>query len=107
MKLLALVLAPVLQEPSPTVDLSPARWPEGGAALALGDLALGDYLVHAEHGIGIYRGLVTLDLRGAEGEYVRIEYAEQARLFLPVHRLNLVQRYAGSDGHVPRIDKLG
>ena len=82
-------------------------WPAGAAVEALGQLSPGDYLVHAEHGIGIYRGLVELELRGSEGEFLRLEYAEEARLFLPVHRLNLVQRYAGSDGHVPRIDKLG
>ena len=82
-------------------------WPEGAAIEALAQLSTGDTLVHAEHGIGIYRGLVSLTLRGVEGEFLRLEYAEGARLFLPVHRLNLVQRYAGSDGHVPRIDKLG
>jgi transcription-repair coupling factor (superfamily II helicase) len=85
----------------------PGGWPAGAAVEALGQLAPGDYLVHAEHGIGIYRGLVELDLRGAVGEFLRVEYAEEARLFLPVHRLSLVQRYAGSDGQVPRIDKLG
>jgi transcription-repair coupling factor (superfamily II helicase) len=83
------------------------RWPDSAAVEALGQLSAGDYLVHAEHGIGVYRGLVNLDLRGAEGEFLRLEYADEARLFLPVHRLNLVQRYAGSDGHVPRIDRLG
>jgi transcription-repair coupling factor (superfamily II helicase) len=84
-----------------------SSWPAGAAVEALGQLAPGDYLVHAEHGIGIYRGLVELELRGAEGEFLRMEYAEGARLFLPVYRLSLVQRYAGSDGQVPRIDKLG
>jgi len=63
--------------------------------------------VHAEHGIGIYRGLVELEMRGVTGEFLRIEYAEAARLFVPVHRMSQVQRYAGSDGHAPRIDKLG
>ena len=63
--------------------------------------------MHAEHGIGVYRGLVELELRGVAGEFLRIEYAESSRLFVPVHRLNLVQRYAGSDGHAPRLDKLG
>jgi transcription-repair coupling factor (superfamily II helicase) len=82
-------------------------WPDAAAVEALGQLVTGDYLVHRDHGIGIYRGLVTLELRGTEEELLRLEYAEGARLFLPVHRLNLVQRYAGSDGHAPRIDKLG
>ena len=74
---------------------------------ALGQLSAGDFLVHADHGIGIYRGLVELEAQGVSGEFLSIEYAEVTRLFLPVHRLNLVQRYAGSDGHVPRIDTLG
>ena len=82
-------------------------WPDAAAVEALGQLSPGDYLVHSEHGIGIYRGLVSLELRGAEEELLRLEYAEGARLFVPVHRLNLIQRYAGSDGHVPRIDRLG
>ncbi len=84
-----------------------ARWPEGAALDALAQLAPGDYLVHAEHGIGLYRGLVELELRGVVGEFLRLEYAESSRLFVPVHRLNLVQRYAGSDGYAPRLDKLG
>jgi len=85
-----------------------SRWPEGAALDGLSQLQPGDPLVHAEHGIGIYRGLVELQMRGGVGgEFLRIEYAGGDRLFVPVHRLNLVQRYAGSDGHVPRIDKLG
>ena len=50
---------------------------------------------------------MELELRGVEGEFLRIEYDDGDRLFVPVHRLNLIQRYAGSDGHAPRIDKLG
>ncbi len=84
-----------------------SRWPDGAAVETLAQLATGDYLVHSQHGIGIYRGLVSLSLRGIEGEFLRLEYSEDAKLFIPVHRLNQVQRYAGADGHPPRIDKLG
>jgi len=84
-----------------------AHWPEGAAVEALSQLSLGDYVVHAEHGIGIYRGLVELRLGGAQGEFLRLEYEGGDRLFVPVYRLNLIQRFAGSDGRVPRIDKLG
>jgi transcription-repair coupling factor (superfamily II helicase) len=83
------------------------HWPDAAAVESLGHLSLGDYLVHAEHGIGVYRGLVGLELRGIAGEFLRIDYAEDARLLVPVHRLNLIQRYAGSDGHAPRLDRLG
>jgi len=86
-----------------------ARWPEGaGAVEALAQLQPGDALVHAEHGIGLYRGLVELALwGGVTGEFLRIEYAGGDKLFLPVHRLNLVQRYVGAEGHPPRLDRLG
>jgi transcription-repair coupling factor (superfamily II helicase) len=83
------------------------RWREGASLEALAQLATGDPLVHAEHGIGIYRGLVELDLGRLRGEFLRIEYAGGDRLFLPVHRLNLIQRYVGADAHTPRIDRLG
>jgi transcription-repair coupling factor (superfamily II helicase) len=80
---------------------------EGAAIEALAHLAPGDHLVHAEHGIGVYRGLVALATSGFEGEFLRIEYEGGDRLFVPVDRLNLVQRYVGADGALPRIDKLG
>jgi transcription-repair coupling factor (superfamily II helicase) len=86
---------------------SASKWHEGVALESLAHLQTGDYLVHADHGIGVYRGLVKLELRGVEDEFLRLQYADDARLFVPVHRLNRVQRYAGSDGHTPRIDKLG
>jgi transcription-repair coupling factor (superfamily II helicase) len=82
-------------------------WREGASVEALAQLATGDSLVHAEHGIGIYRGLVELDLGGMATELLRLEYAGGDRLFLPVHRLNLVQRYVGADGQTPRLDRLG
>ena len=84
-----------------------AHWPDGASIEGLAQLEKGDYLVHAEHGIGIYRGLVELDLGIARGEFLRLEYQDGDRLFVPVHRLSLIQRYGGSDGHTPRIDKLG
>ncbi len=80
---------------------------ETAAVEALAELRAGDTLVHREHGIGVYRGLVRLDRAGDDNEFLRIEYEDGDRLFVPVHRLNLVQRYVGADGHRPRVDKLG
>ena len=82
-------------------------WRESASIEALGQLGAGDLLVHAEHGIGIYRGLVLLEVGRFRDEFLRLEYEGGDRLFVPVHRLNLVQRYVGSDGAEPRIDKLG
>ncbi|MDP6980058.1 MAG: transcription-repair coupling factor [Myxococcota bacterium] len=82
-------------------------WQEGAAIDGLAQLAPGDYLVHSDHGIGTYRGLVELEAGRIKSELLCIEYLGSDRLFLPVHRLNLVQRFGGSDGTKPRIDRLG
>jgi len=77
------------------------------AQSALAKLAPGDRLVHAEHGIGVYRGFVLLKLGRSADEFLRIEYDGGDRLFVPVHRLNLVQPYVGADGVAPPLDRLG
>ncbi len=74
---------------------------------SLGQLSPGDHLVHAEHGIGVYRGLVLLEVGRTRDEFLRIEYAGNDKLFVPVHRLSLVTRYVGSEGGAPELDKLG
>ncbi|MBI5498440.1 MAG: transcription-repair coupling factor [Deltaproteobacteria bacterium] len=74
---------------------------------SLSDLEPGDYVVHVDHGVGTYRGLVRLALRGVEADYLHLEYAGQDKLYLPVTRINLIQRYAGADTAKPRLDKLG
>ena len=86
---------------------SRASWREGAAVEGLAQLEPGDFLVHAEQGIGVYRGLVLLELGGFRGELLRLEYEGGDKLFVPVHRLNLIQRYVGADGAVPKIDRLG
>jgi len=84
---------------------------DSAALEGLAELRAGDYLVHREHGIGVFRGLVRLEtvVRDDDGqnEFLRLEYDGGDRLFVPVHRLNLVQRYVGADGHTPRVDRLG
>jgi len=82
-------------------------WQEGMAVDGLGQLSPGDFLVHEEHGIGTYRGLVEVKVRSHANEMLRIDYAGGDRLFLPVHRFNLVQRYGAADGVQPRVDRLG
>ena len=67
----------------------------------------GDYLVHVEHGIGSYAGLVQLDVSGIRQEFLLIQYDRGDKLYLPVSRLGQVQRYAGVDGQTPTIDRLG
>ena len=82
-------------------------WQEGAAIDGLAQLQPGDFLVHSDHGIGTYRGLIELKAGYITSELLCIEYLAGDKLFLPVHRLNLVQRYGGADGTKPRIDRLG
>lgn len=78
-----------------------------GFKTTLDDLEAGDYIVHVDHGIGIFGGLTRLNLRGVEGDFVLLTYAGDDKLYLPVHRINQIQRYSGAEGKKPRIDKLG
>jgi len=66
-----------------------------------------DYIVHLDHGIGLYRGLKHLTVTGSEGDFLHLEYQGGDRLYLPVDRVNLVQKYVGGDGAKPLLDKLG
>jgi transcription-repair coupling factor (superfamily II helicase) len=79
----------------------------GAAIAAFTDLAPGDLVVHVEHGIGRYAGLVTLAVDGQPADYLLLEYAEGARLYLPVQRMAAVTKYTGSGNEAPRLDKLG
>lgn len=74
---------------------------------SLAELKPGDLMVHIDHGVGIYRGLQHLKLAASEGDFVLLEYAGQDKLYLPVDRLNLVQRYVGAEGVEPKVDRLG
>ncbi|MDQ1589985.1 MAG: hypothetical protein QOG71_612 [Pyrinomonadaceae bacterium] len=72
------------------------------------DLKVGDFVVHIDHGIARFGGLQTLDLGpGRRGEFMLLFYAEDAKLYVPVERLDLVQRYSSAEGHEPTLDRLG
>jgi len=69
-------------------------------------LSPGDFIVHVEHGIGKYVGLERREVGGVGLELIVVEYAGNDRLFLPVYRLNQIQKYSGSEG-APKLDRLG
>ena len=72
------------------------------------DLAVGDYVVHVEHGIGQYQGLKEIPQEdGGAAEFMILEYAEGARLYVPLTRLDLVQKYRSSEGVKPVLNRLG
>ena len=74
---------------------------------SLSELKQDDYVVHLDHGIGIYRGLKFLKVADVEGEFLHLEYEGGDRLYLPVDRINVVQKYIGGDGAQPALDRLG
>jgi transcription-repair coupling factor (superfamily II helicase) len=69
------------------------------------DLNVGDYVVHTDHGIGVFVGLSRLEEGGSE--LVALEYAGGDKLYVPVDRLDLLEKYSSSEGKQPRLDKLG
>ena len=73
----------------------------------LSELKPNDYVVHLDHGVGIYRGLRHLRIADTEGDYLHLEYADADRLYLPVDRIGVVQKYVGADGSAPALDRLG
>jgi len=74
---------------------------------SLAELKPGDYMVHVDHGIGLYRGLQHVSIAGIGGDFLLLEYAGGDKLYLPMDRLGLVQRYVGPEGSQPGLDKLG
>jgi transcription-repair coupling factor (superfamily II helicase) len=74
---------------------------------SLDDLKTDDFVVHQDHGIGLYRGLQYFKLDGWEGEFLFIEYAEGDKLYLPVDRLQGIHKFMGLEGQVPSLDRLG
>ena len=71
------------------------------------DLRPGDFVVHIDHGVARFGGLQTLDLGPTTGEFMLLFYADDAKLYVPVERLDLVQRYSSAEGHQPQLDRLG
>lgn len=74
---------------------------------SLDDLKIDDFVVHKDHGVGLYRGLQFFKLNGWEGEFLYIEYAEGDKLYIPVDRLLGIHKFTGLDGQVPSLDRLG
>ena len=73
----------------------------------LAELKVGQPVVHLEHGVGLYKGLETLDTGGIVAEYLMLEYASGDKLYVPVGSLHLISRYSGGNEENPSLNKLG
>ncbi|MEO6027377.1 MAG: transcription-repair coupling factor, partial [Candidatus Binatia bacterium] len=75
---------------------------------SLAELKSDDFVVHVDHGIGLYRGLKHLSVADTEGDFLHLEYQGGDRMYVPVERINLVGKYiGGGEGSEPALDKLG
>ncbi len=70
-------------------------------------LSIGDFVVHEDYGIGVFRGLEKIRVRNHERECLLLEYRDGDKLYVPLDRMNRVQKYSGRDGFVPTVGKLG
>ena len=80
---------------------------EGKKIQSFTELSIGDYVVHEDHGLGIYRGIEKIEQDKVIKDYLKIEYADGGNLYLPATRLDGIQKYAGSDAKAPKLNKLG
>jgi transcription-repair coupling factor (superfamily II helicase) len=97
-----------LPERKARASIPSTSWQRGTPTLSsYHELREDDLVVHIDHGIGRYRGLKHLKIWGVSNDYLLLEYQDGDKLYLPVDRLNLIQRYIGGNGRTPRLDKLG
>jgi len=93
-------VAPQLERPTRKIRTS-------GFFSDFADLKPGDFVVHVDHGIGQFEGLRQIESDGRRGEFMLLRYAEEARLYVPLERMDLVQSYRVVEGAPPPLDKLG
>ncbi|MCC8142430.1 MAG: transcription-repair coupling factor [Lachnospiraceae bacterium] len=81
---------------------------QGGERIAsFTELKPGDYVVHENHGLGIYRGIEQVEMNRTQRDYMKIEYDKGSSLYVPATQLDVIQRYSGSDGRQPKLNRLG
>ena len=92
------------ERPQPRMRQRPvAETPES----VYSDLQVGDYIVHVDHGIGRFGGLVQRELDGHIREFLAVEYENGGQLYVPVHQADRLTRYVGAEGAMPGLDRLG
>ena len=84
-----------------------AKGRAGAFAADIGDLKPGDFVVHATHGVGQFMGLREISHGDQAGDFMLLEYSGEAKLYVPLTRLDLVQKYRGAGDVAPKIDRLG
>jgi transcription-repair coupling factor (superfamily II helicase) len=92
---------------TPTVERPSRKIRTSGFFGDFAELKPGDFVVHVDHGIGQFEGLRQIESGGHHGEFMLLKYADDARLYVPLERMDLVQNYRVIEGAHPPLDKLG
>ncbi|MDD7014817.1 MAG: transcription-repair coupling factor [Spirochaetales bacterium] len=71
------------------------------------ELSPGDYVVHVNYGIGLFKGIERIKSMGTERDYIKLEYADEECAYVPIEQVNLVQRYIGNENEKPKVDRIG
>ncbi len=80
---------------------------EGEKIASFTELSIGDYVVHENHGLGIYRGIEKLEVDKVMKDYIKIEYDKGGNLYILATQLDMIQKYAGSNAKKPKLNRLG
>lgn len=80
---------------------------EGQKIQSFSELKVGDYVVHENHGLGIYQGIEKVDIDRVSKDYMKIAYAAGGNLYIPATQLDLIQKYASADAKKPKLNRLG
>ncbi|MCH5251430.1 MAG: transcription-repair coupling factor [Lachnospiraceae bacterium] len=78
----------------------------GASIHSFNDLKIGDYVVHENHGLGIYQGIEKIEVGQVTKDYLKVAYAAGSNLYVPATSLEVLQKYAGSDAKVPKLSRL-
>lgn len=84
-----------------------SRLYEGEKIASFTELSVGDYVVHENHGLGIYRGIEKLEVDKTVKDYIKIEYDKGGNLYILATQLDMIQKYAGKDAKKPKLNRLG
>lgn len=86
---------------------SKRRREQHGQPIQIEQLSIGDFVVHRDHGIGVFQGMVNMEFSGQRGDFLLISYRDEDKLYVPVDRLHWVSRYQGLTDQEPKLDSLG
>ena len=80
---------------------------DGASIASFSELHEGDYVIHENHGIGIYRGIEKFTVEGVTKDYVKVDYSGDVSIFVPTTNLDILQKYSSASGAKPKIDRVG